>query len=120
MKITEYSLNLDRPSMVSPGPGPDIKSTPLKQAQDLPEKLDLPRDTLDQDKLTSAVTSISQYVSSMGVKLKFNIHEESDQYQVEVVNPENDKVIRKIPPDELLDLAVSIEKMLGLFVNRNL
>ncbi|RQD61857.1 MAG: hypothetical protein D5R98_06080 [Desulfonatronovibrio sp. MSAO_Bac4] len=74
----------------------------------------------DIDKIASATNSIREYMDSMQVKLEFQIHEESNQVQVSVVNPENEKVIRKIPADEILELAASIEKMVGLFLNRNL
>jgi flagellar protein FlaG len=59
-------------------------------------------------------------MSSIGVSLKFNIDERTDMVQVEVRDPETDKLIRKIPADEMLDLAASIENMVGLFLDRAL
>jgi flagellar protein FlaG len=59
-------------------------------------------------------------MSSLGVNLKFNIDERTDIVQVEVRDPETDKLIRKIPADEMLDLAASIEKMVGLFLDKAL
>jgi flagellar protein FlaG len=37
-----------------------------------------------------------------------------------VRDPETDKLIRKIPADEMLDLAASIENMVGLFLDKAL
>ena len=59
-------------------------------------------------------------MSSLGVNLKFNIDERTDMVQVEVRDPKTDKLIRKIPADEMLDLAASIENMVGLFLNKAL
>ena len=52
----------------------------------------------------------------MGVELKFHIHKGTNKIQVDVIDPEKNKVIRKIPPDELLNLAASIEQMVGVFM----
>ena len=59
-------------------------------------------------------------MSSLGVNLKFHIDEKTDTVQVEVRDPETQKLIRKIPADEMLELAASIEKMVGLFLDRAL
>ncbi len=75
---------------------------------------------LENDKLLSATNSIREYMDSMGVKLEFEIHKESGTVQVKVLDPETEKIVREIPSDEILDLAESIEEMVGLFVNRNL
>ena len=71
-------------------------------------------------KLQHLTEAVDSYMSSMGVSLKFNIDERTDMVQVEVRDPETDKLIRKIPADEMLDLAASIENMVGLFLDRAL
>lgn len=96
----------------------DIKEDIKDQANDLKDSISLT--DKDIEKIASATNSIREYMDSMQVKLEFQIHEESNQVQVSVVNPENEKVIRKIPADEILELAASIEEMVGLFLNRNL
>ena len=71
-------------------------------------------------KLQHLTEAVDSYMSSMGVSLKFNIDERTDQVQVEVRDPDTDKLIRKIPADEMLDLAASIENMVGLFLDKAL
>lgn len=71
-------------------------------------------------KLQNVTEAMDAYMSSMGVSLKFNIDERTDKIQVEIHDPETDKLIRKIPADEMLDLAASIEKMVGLFLDKTL
>ncbi|MBT8764204.1 flagellar protein FlaG [Desulfohalobiaceae bacterium Ax17] len=83
------------------------------------EKTDkLPKNEFE--KIENLARSIENYLNSLGVKLKFHIHKETNKLQVDVVDPETNKIIRKIPPDELLNLAASIEKMVGIFINRSL
>lgn len=122
MKITEHVQNFEKMFAFNQAreieqaapkkyQKPELKEAKLQNSQ-LSE--------LEQDKLESATSSIKKYMDSMGVKLEFEIYKESGTVQVKVLDPENEKVIREIPPDEILDLAESIEEMVGLFVNRNL
>ena len=71
-------------------------------------------------KLQHLTDAVDSYMTSLGVNLKFNIDERTDMVQVEVRDPETDKLIRKIPADEMLDLAASIENMVGLFLDKAL
>ena len=71
-------------------------------------------------KLQHLTEAVDSYMASIGVSLKFNIDERTDTVQVEVRDPETDKLIRKIPADEMLDLAASIENMVGLFLDKAL
>ena len=71
-------------------------------------------------KLQHLTEAVDSYMASIGVSLKFNIDERTDMVQVEVRDPKTDKLIRKIPADEMLDLAASIENMVGLFLDKAL
>ncbi len=71
-------------------------------------------------KLQNLTDAVDSYMSSLGVNLKFRIDEKTDTVQVEVRDPDTQKLIRKIPADEMLELAASIEKMVGLFLDRAL
>ncbi|SFJ78605.1 flagellar protein FlaG [Desulfomicrobium apsheronum] len=75
---------------------------------------------ISAQKLQNLTEAVDSYMSSLGVNLKFHIDERTDTVQVEVRDPETQKLIRKIPADEMLDLAASIEKMVGLFLDKAL
>ncbi len=115
---------------------PQVEPTPVPQrsGEDIPARDSAPTLTRDESqplhpekaedislqKLQNVTEAMDSYMASMGVSLKFNIDERTDTVQVEVRDPETDKLIRKIPADEMLDLAASIEKMMGLFLDRTL
>jgi flagellar protein FlaG len=61
---------------------------------------------------------MESYASAMGSELNFKLDEKNNVLQVEVIDPATDKVIRKIPPDELLNLANSLEKATAVMINR--
>lgn len=64
--------------------------------------------------------ALDAYLASLGVDLQFHIDERTEKIQVEVREPGTDKLIRKIPADELLELAASIEQMVGFFLDKTL
>lgn len=127
MKIS--SLTFEPQDMLTPVD----QSAPPRAGQDTgdraaPIELRDHRDTGRQDeseeislqKLQHLTEAVDSYMASIGVSLKFNIDERTDMVQVEVRDPETDKLIRKIPADEMLDLAASIENMVGLFLDKAL
>lgn len=54
--------------------------------------------------------------TTLKIRLMDNIH---DGVQVEIVDKSSEKVLRKIPQDELIRLSASIKKMSGLFLNQS-
>lgn len=46
--------------------------------------------------------------------VKYKYHEKTESYYVQVVNDNNDEVIREIPSEKLLDTYASMKEMLGI------
>ena len=61
----------------------------------------------DLDKL---IEDAEKQLEKHDVKLKFNILEEDDTVQVEIVDPDG-KTIRKIPDDDLIKLSQSLKNL---------
>lgn len=72
----------------------------------------------DNDSVKQAIAKAEEELSSMGVALKFNLNEDSDSIQVEVWDSNSEKVIRKIPADEVVRLSESIKDMAGVFMDK--
>ncbi|MDK2880991.1 MAG: flagellar protein FlaG [Clostridia bacterium] len=52
--------------------------------------------------------------------LSFCVHKETQRLVVKVIDPDTNKVIREIPPEELLDLAVRLQEMIGLLFDKRI
>ena len=52
------------------------------------------------------------------VDLQFSVHEASGQIMVTVMDETSGKVIREIPPREILNLAAKIDEMIGLILDK--
>jgi flagellar protein FlaG len=66
--------------------------------------------TLSKEEATALAADIEKVLEANNVKLKFNILEENDTVQVEIVNGEG-KTIRKIPSDDMIKLSKSLESL---------
>ncbi len=73
----------------------------------------------DKKTALEAADKISQHLDENHTSLKIKVLEDAQAgVQVEIIDNTSDKVLRKIPQDELIKLSASIKKMTGLFVNQ--
>ena len=70
----------------------------------------------DKEKIASAIKAMESYLRSKGTHLKF-VLTDKQKMQVEIIEEDTKKLIRKIPSDEMLNLAEAIEKMTGVFMD---
>lgn len=71
------------------------------------------------DKIGRIAETMDSYVQSIQRDLKIQVHEKTGNIMVKVTSKESGKVIREIPPKELLDLAARIEEMTGILFDEN-
>lgn len=73
----------------------------------------------DRQSALDAAAKLSKHLEANNTSLKIRLLDDSQSgVQVEIVDKENNKVLRKIPQDELIKLSASIKKMTGVFVNQ--
>ena len=73
----------------------------------------------DKEKISGAIKAMESYLQNNGTQLKFIINDKQ-KMQVEIREEKTQKLIRKIPTDEMLNLAEAIEKMTGIFINNHI
>lgn len=62
--------------------------------------------------------AMDRYIQSTQCDLNIHVDEKSGRIIVKVISKDSGKVIREIPPKELLDLAAKIEEMTGMFYDK--
>lgn len=72
--------------------------------------------SLRREEIEALVDDIQSQLENKNIKLKFNVLEENDTVQVEIVDS-NGKTIRKIPDDELLKLSKSLKNLERGFID---
>ena len=66
-----------------------------------------------KDKIDRIAEAMDSYVRSIQRELKIQVHEGTGNIMVRVISEDSGKVIREIPPKELLDLAARMEELAG-------
>lgn len=72
-----------------------------------------------REKMARIAEAMDNYVKSMDHDLDIRVHEKTGRFMVKVLSHETGKVIREIPPEELLNLASRMEEMAGLLFSRS-
>jgi len=72
----------------------------------------------DRKILTEAGQKLDEALESLGLTLKYRVDESTDRLQVEIIEPDTGKVLRKLPPDDLLKLARSVQEMARGFLDK--
>lgn len=73
-------------------------------------------DKFTEEERNSLLEQVEEHFTSNSVKVKFNVLEENDTIQVEIVDSDG-KTIRKIPDDDLLKLSESLKNLGKGFLN---
>lgn len=72
---------------------------------------------VDQKEVGRAVERVNEALGALNRNLKVSVHKATGQLIVRVTDPKSGKLIRQLPPEQLLDAEVNIRKVIGLFVN---
>ncbi len=67
--------------------------------------------TPDKTNVEKLAQTVQDYFQSKGVNLHFKVLEDSDQVQVEMLDEDSNKVIRKFPQDEMVKLADNMKRL---------
>lgn len=100
--------------------GSDPQRDPYKDIISRNEKIHQSTEEVNKSKsakLNQIAEAMDKYVQSVQRNLKIQVHGGTGTIMVKVISESDGKVIREIPPKELLDLAAKIEDMTGALFN---
>ncbi|MDF2859590.1 MAG: flagellar protein FlaG [Neobacillus sp.] len=81
-------------------------------------KQELPPQQQSKEQTEKVVHSINEFLAGSNSHLKFNFHEDLQEYYVTVVDDTTNEVIKEIPSKKLLDMYAAMTEYLGLLVDR--
>jgi len=71
----------------------------------------------DQEALAKAVDKLNQTARIFDRSIQFSIDKRTDRYWVKVVDTETHKIVREIPPREVLDMLARINEAVGVIID---
>ena len=79
----------------------------------------IPQHTPETEVSPSLLDHVQENISARhNVNLQFSVHEATGRTVVKVTDQESGKLIIEIPPEQVLELAVKIEEMIGLLFDK--
>jgi flagellar protein FlaG len=67
--------------------------------------------------LADAIDKLKKAGDIFNRRLEFKVDEDTHRIVVKVIDTETDKVIKEIPPEQIIELAAKIQEMVGLLVD---
>lgn len=88
-------------------------------------KPELIKDYEQQEKLTidqakELVINMNHFLKIEETQLRFQFHEELNEYYVTVIDSQTGEVIREIPPKRLMDIYAAMCEFIGVLVDQKI
>jgi len=115
-RLSSFPLGDSLPKIIDDNSLGDVVYKESISSQGLQAKVndETKRQQYSKEDIKSAIRKAEQMAMIFDRSLKFKYIEEANIYQVHVIDhANNDKVIRKIPPDELVHFIAAVNEMLG-------
>lgn len=74
----------------------------------------------NKEKVKKVVDSLNNFLEPVHSSIKFKLHEELDEYYIEVINDNTNQVIREIPSKKLLDVYAEMTEFIGIMVDKKI
>ncbi|HLS34648.1 MAG TPA: flagellar protein FlaG [Bacillota bacterium] len=84
------------------------------------EHVEQQESVVSRDELQSITETINELLEPVRTNLKFEYHEELNEYYVTVINPKTNETIREIPPKKMLDMYAAMVGFVGLLVDEKI
>ncbi len=72
----------------------------------------------DKKEIEKIENKLNNVAASLNFQIEFKQHKGTKKFYVEIVDKNTKKIIREIPPEQILDFLSKFEKMLGILFDR--
>ncbi|QOK25788.1 flagellar protein FlaG [Cytobacillus oceanisediminis] len=73
-----------------------------------------------EEQVTEVIESMNKFLQASHTSLKFELHDELNEYYVTLVDDVTQEVIKEIPSKKLLDVYAAMTEFLGLMVDKKI
>lgn len=83
-------------------------------------RLDKLEEARKLDEIKKTADELNKEFLTFDRKLDISVHEKTKQVMVKIVDTSTDKIIREIPPEEVLDTIAKRKELLGIMVDEQI
>src|SRR5690606_38741825 len=73
-----------------------------------------------KENVKQVIDSLNKFLEPNNTSLKFELHEELNEYYVTIVNNDTHEVVREIPSKKILDIYAAMTEFLGFVVDKKI
>ncbi|MGG3887073.1 flagellar protein FlaG [Brevibacillus panacihumi] len=88
-----------------------VRPTPERQPDGVGKKV------FSKEELSKEIDGMNKWLQTTNTHIKFTLHEELNEYYVQVINDQTQEVIREVPSKKMMDMVAKIHEMVGLLVD---
>jgi flagellar protein FlaG len=90
------------------------------QKQNHASTSETPQQDLPKEKLEEVVKGLNEFLQPSHTSIKFELHDELQEYYVQIIDERTHEVVREIPPKKLLDMYAAMMEFVGLIVDKKI
>lgn len=72
---------------------------------------------LDKERVTALTDQLNESLGQMDANFHVSVDDDSGMMVVRITDTETGEIVRQVPPQQVIDANVSMEKIIGLLVN---
>lgn len=72
------------------------------------------------ENVQQVIDSLNKFLEPNNTSLKFELHDELNEYYVTIVNNETHEIVREIPSKKILDIYAAMTEFLGFVVDKKI
>lgn len=91
----------------------ESKKSPDEQLQHLEKDME----SSSPMELSCAVEQLNKLMLAYNTEISFQVHEDSGEHLVRIINSLDKTVIREIPPERVLDMVAHLKKIVGIIID---
>ncbi|WP_018249167.1 flagellar protein FlaG [Orenia marismortui] len=88
--------------------------------QEVKEEFQAQNNKQSKENVENSLKELNDAVQAVHKDLKFELHDESERMMVKVMDLDKHKVIKELPPEEVLDMVGKIKEMVGLIIDEKI
>ncbi|WP_338751548.1 flagellar protein FlaG [Bacillus sp. FJAT-52991] len=93
---------------------------PIQQEMDATMKTEDVQSQPSKAEMERVIQGMNDFLKPSNLHVKFEFHDELEEYYVTMVNDVTQEVIREIPSRKLLDMYAAMTKYLGILVDEKI
>jgi flagellar protein FlaG len=112
--VIEKLMNQNQPTDYQVKP---IEKTPTVNKVSA-EQQEPPQKQQAKDTTEKVVNSMNEFLKASNTHLKFEFHEELQEYYVAIIDERTNEVVKEIPSKKLLDMYAAMTEYVGLMIDK--